>query len=108
MKNIYHSYGGVPIVFLRYNPDNYKVDNKLHKTAQVTREDTLIKWVIHIQNTIPEYDCYVKYLYYNNYQTSDITFLEIDPYKTDTFICPKCKEEMSIESIYTNHIKYCK
>ena len=36
---------GMPIIFIRYNPDEYKIDNKKKNPAHNTRMKTLQKWL---------------------------------------------------------------
>ena len=44
MVNISQSLG-MPTIFLRYNPDKYKVDGKVVDTAKGTRHNNLTKWL---------------------------------------------------------------
>ena len=43
MKNIYMNAGGITIVFIRYNPHNFKTDGKRKVFSK--REELLIKWL---------------------------------------------------------------
>ena len=80
MKNIYMDDGGVPVIFLRYNPDNYQTNGKKQNTSQQKREVELVKWVKYYQNVdnIQGYDLSVQYLFYTD---GDNTKLHnIEPY----------------------------
>jgi hypothetical protein len=82
MKNIYMDDGGVPIIFLRYNPDNYQLNGKKQTISQEKRESELVKWVKYYQNlkNIQGYDLSVQYLFYTD---GDNTKLHnIEPYAT--------------------------
>ena len=50
MKNIYMDDGGIPIVFLRYNPDNYNINGKKQNISQQKREAELVKWLKYYEN----------------------------------------------------------
>jgi hypothetical protein len=80
MKNIYMNDGGIPILFLRYNPDSYKTDGKKQHISQEKRESELVKWVKYYRDveTLQGYDLSVQYLFYTD---SDNTKLnKMDPY----------------------------
>ena len=78
MRNIYMSEGGIPIVFIRYNPDNFMISGKKCKISQANREIQLVKWLEHyesfenIKNPLT-----VHYLYYDE-KLSEI--IDIEPY----------------------------
>lgn len=63
MKNIYMNAGGIPIVFIRYNPHNFKTDGKRKVFSK--REDLLIKWLKQYENEGVKYDLCVNYLFYD-------------------------------------------
>jgi hypothetical protein len=80
MKNIYMDDGGIPILFLRYNPDNYQTNGKKTNTPQKKREDELVKWLKFYENfdNINGYNLSVQYLFYTD---GDNTKLHnIEPY----------------------------
>lgn len=45
---------GMPTIFLRYNPDRYKVGNKIVDTSRNNRHKTLVKWLCHLLTLEPE------------------------------------------------------
>ncbi len=47
MINISQSLG-MPTVFIRYNPDNYRVDGKLVKPSDILRLGKLKEWIKHV------------------------------------------------------------
>ena len=44
MRNIHQNEGGIPVLFIRYNPDNFS-ENRKNKIPQAKREELLIKWL---------------------------------------------------------------
>ena len=81
MRNIYMACEGKPVVFIRYNPDNYYVNGKLQKTSLKKREETLIRWINHFQK-MDSLKCAlsVLYLFYDNYDETKQKIEEIKPY----------------------------
>ena len=55
----------LPVVFLRYNPDGYKVDGKTRRTKKKTREHELIRWLEHFEpdRGVP---LRIMYMYYDS------------------------------------------
>jgi hypothetical protein len=76
MFEIAQSFDGLPVFFLRYNPDNYRVNGVLGKCPMSKRHDLLIKWV---RKCIRELRVgfNVKYLFYDDFEESDGSFIEI-------------------------------
>lgn len=76
MYEIAQSFDGLPVTFIRYNPNNYKVNGILIKKPQEARHDILVKW---IKKLISEsYDgLQVKYLFYDNFIESDLSMSKI-------------------------------
>ena len=74
-----------PIIFIRYNPDAYHIDNKLYRTPQDKRENLLIKWIlkafkhenfpINMDNYFPT--ILVIYLFYDEYDEHIVEFREV-------------------------------
>jgi hypothetical protein len=82
MKNIYTAYGGeMPIVFIRYNPDKFKVDGKVVNIPNEKKEKMLLLWVKKAINEIPTGMISIIYLYYDNYRETQRDFYNIDPYE---------------------------
>ena len=81
MKNIYMNDGGIPVIFLRYNPDNYKINGKKQDTCQKKRELELVKWIKYYQQfeNIQGYNLSVQYLFYTDGNNTKLH--EIDPYE---------------------------
>jgi hypothetical protein len=80
MKNIYMDDGGIPIIFLRYNPDNYQTNGKKQITSQQKREVELVKWIKYYENidNIQGFHLSAQYLFYTD---GDNTKLHnIEPY----------------------------
>lgn len=64
-----------PIVFIRYNPLNFRVDGKLRKVSRDDREEQLIHFMktFEIQNNQP---LTLQYMYYDSYTLIDVTGAE--------------------------------
>jgi hypothetical protein len=104
MKNIFFALGqDAPLIFIRYNPDNYRVNGILQKIPQSKREDELIRWVKHYMENIPEDICSILYLFYDEYSQENVKIFPFDPYDTRTFCCEKCGEDFYIESMFDDH-----
>lgn len=62
----------LPLLFIRYNPDSYKINGIMQKTLKKDREETLIKF---INNYIPEKQLEIKYMFYDMHDNKpSITF----------------------------------
>ncbi|MEM3858490.1 MAG: hypothetical protein QW478_03680, partial [Candidatus Micrarchaeaceae archaeon] len=78
MVQIFQDFGGIPIIFIRFNPDEYRdVNNKLIK-SYTGRENKLLE-LLHSLNNINElpFPFLVTYLYYDGFD-NNITFWAID------------------------------
>jgi len=78
------SFDGRPIIFIRYNPDAYKIEGKHKHTPLPKREQLLIKWVEKAlkHDQIPPSNLYFPtvltfYLYYNEYDHTVGEFKEL-------------------------------
>jgi hypothetical protein len=84
MHEVYNSIG-LPCIFLRWNPDNFTVNGVINKKYNNReRLKLLVKWIEHCFTMVP--DKYLspvkyKYLFYDNFNEADISFLEIDDTK---------------------------
>jgi hypothetical protein len=79
---------GLPCIFLRFNPDNFRVSGKLQKVNMNERLKILVKWIEKCAEMKPDRELQpvkYKYLFYDEYNETDISFLEID----DTQLCNK-------------------
>jgi hypothetical protein len=81
MHEIYNALG-LPCIFLRWNPDNFRVNGMLNKKYNNRdRLKLLVKWIQHCFTMVPDKDISpvkYKYLFYDNFNETDISFLEID------------------------------
>jgi hypothetical protein len=107
MKNIYMNEGGIPILFIRYNPDNFKDNNnKIKKLSQAKREELLIKWLNKYKNEGLKYNLTVNYLFYDGWNEGKVFEYEIDPYSIEQeFKCDKTNKIFYIKSQYEEHLK---
>jgi hypothetical protein len=72
---------GMNCIFLRFNPDNFRVKDKIQKINMNERLKILVKWIEKCSQMIPEKDLEpvkYKYLFYDEYDETDIIFKEID------------------------------
>ncbi len=73
MKEIRQRKDGLPVWFIRFNPNDYKKINGRKRTSgesQSKRHVKLLEWIKYCQNTSPcEYNDYIRtvYLYYDNW-----------------------------------------
>ena len=109
MKNIYMNEGGIPIVFIRYNPDNFVDDNKKRQQlSQAKREELLIKWLKKYKEEGVKYSLSVNYLFYDGWKEGELFEYEINPYNTDEFKCDKTNKIFYIKSQYEQHLQKLK
>jgi hypothetical protein len=72
---------GIHCIFLRFNPDDFKVNNEKKKINMAQRLKILKKWIEYCFNKIPNKDLVpveVKYLFYDNYEEDNLNFFIID------------------------------
>lgn len=103
MINIYNSYGGLPVVFVRYNPDDFKINGKVRKINREKKENTLVLWMRDAIQEIPKYNCQIVYLFYDDYDESISEFTEIDPYNNKEFSCSNCGYKTYITGFMKSH-----
>ncbi len=77
---------GLPCIFLRWNPDNFRVKGIINKKYNMKeRLKLLVKWLEKCFTMIPDKEGLLpvkyKYLFYDEYDETDISFLEIDDTK---------------------------
>lgn len=78
MYNIGNIFQGKPVIFIRYNPDDFKnKDGNKIKITNVKRHNTLIKWVKKCFRTKWDQGIHVKYLFYDEYDESNSVFSKI-------------------------------
>jgi len=107
MKNLFFAYEGTPVVFIRYNPDNFVFRGKKGDIPQGKREDVLLKWVDKAINTLPNFSLSVVHLFYDGYKDTTKEFLEIDPYFYDELVC-ECQEVFYVPCVFEEHCYGCK
>ena len=75
------AYEGLPCIFLRWNPDNFKVNGIINKKHNMNKRlEILKKWVEYcIKLDISKIDCLVQYkkLFYDDYNEADISFTKV-------------------------------
>lgn len=106
MKNIYHAEGGISVIFIRYNPDNFKVGGKRQNLSQAKREELLIKWCKYYEDKIPENPLVVNYLFYDDWVPGKYEEYDIDPYNHECYRC-NCGKEFWVKSMYDKHVECC-
>jgi hypothetical protein len=76
------STGQIPCVFLRFNPDNFKINGIIQKINMSKRLEILLKWVnyclnLKIEDILNGNQILIKYLFYNDYDETDLEFENI-------------------------------
>jgi len=72
---------GLPCIFLRFNPDNFRINNKIQKINMNERLKLLVKWIEKCSEMIPTSNLEpvkYKYLFYDDFDQTDISFKIID------------------------------
>lgn len=67
----------MPVIFLRFNPDNFRVKGKIQKVNMQKRLEVLLKWVDYsLKYDVEKFKSVlnVKYLFYNEYDETNIEF----------------------------------
>jgi very-short-patch-repair endonuclease len=79
MINIYQDFGGIPILFIRYNPDSYKTINGIESINKNNRESILLDILKSLKNR-KEWTILlsVRYLFYDGYDDHKNEMYEID------------------------------
>ena len=75
------SNGMIPVIFLRFNPDNFKVNGKLQKLNMQKRLDILSKWVSYCLNLKEDFNVpsiRIKYLFYDEYEETNSEFIQFN------------------------------
>jgi hypothetical protein len=70
----------IPVIFIRFNPDNFRVNGKIQKVNMQKRLEVLLKWINYcITYNIEKFNAIinVKYLYYNEYDETNSEFESI-------------------------------
>lgn len=72
---------GINCIFLRFNPDDFKINNQVQKVNMNERLKILVKWIDYASTCSPTNDyskVRYKYLFYNEYNEKDISFIELN------------------------------
>ena len=78
MGTIHQDFGGIPVIFIRYNPDSYKVNGVTIRKKQ-NREQVLVRLMHDLRNIkVVKYPLLVCYLFYDEFDERIIKFLSID------------------------------
>jgi hypothetical protein len=89
MHQIYEALG-LPCIFLRFNPDNYRVNGKLVKINITSRLEQLVLWLKYCFELKEPKGILYKFLYYDNYNETDKNFLEVN----DIELCAKTAKNL--------------
>jgi hypothetical protein len=103
MINIHDDEGGVPILFIRYNPDA----SKKNKTPMAQREKELIRWLRHYENleNLKGSPLSVHYLYYDHDARMERQAFPIEHGYPVQRACDSCGQSFYIFSYYTAHVQ---
>lgn len=80
MRQIYFDIGGAQVMFIRYNPDSYKVARGLQEDSRTERETFLSKYLSRVLSTELGSPLSVVYLYYDHFDKSNPETEVIEPY----------------------------
>jgi hypothetical protein len=76
------SMGIVPVIFIRFNPDNFRVKEKLMKVNMQKRLEILLKWLEYsLKYDVEKFNgsmINVKYLFYDEYDETELEFEKIE------------------------------
>ncbi len=79
MINITQDYGGIPVTFIRFNPDSYIDKNNKKQNSKIEdRLGVLSEIIDKIKNIIPKELCSVIYLYYDGFDKKEININTIN------------------------------
>jgi hypothetical protein len=78
LKNIYYAAGYSHGVFLRVNPDNFKVKGKPKVLTDLQRQDIVSHYIHHYKSNPPKYNLSVLYLFYDEFDKHTIHEQEIE------------------------------
>lgn len=75
-QSLFH---GIPVIFIRYNPDTFRDENNiLQKIPETKRQAIFLSWVKRcIRNEDGCEGCVAKYLFYNGWKESDVLYSQI-------------------------------
>ena len=78
---------GIQTIFIRYNPDEYRVNGSRMNDTTLRRRQTLLDWVKFLKNPIEGGKalnfCTAYYLFYDGYMASDVKAVCITPWEDD-------------------------
>ena len=78
MVNVTQDFGGIPVIWIRFNPDNYIDYNKeKHRPNINNRMEILIDILKKCEKLKPKTLCSIVYLYYDNFDKKEINIEEI-------------------------------
>ena len=77
MFMIYQSFGGPNVIFIRYNPDSFRVKDKVVTVNDQKRHECLLLWVKHFIKNKSKFPIEVKYLFYDEYDERDQSRINI-------------------------------
>lgn len=84
MINLHQHYGGVPVLFVRYNPDEYIDKNGIHIKDLKKRESKLIDFLKGLMNRKEWAEFLsIKYLFYDGHDDTDTEYKIIDIVKNE-------------------------
>lgn len=83
IQNICFAFG-MPCIFIRYNPDNYRVKNIIQNTSDKEKESVLIDTICTAYKDCPTNltsdFCRLLYLYYDDFDTTNLNYQHLEIY----------------------------
>lgn len=77
MINIQQSLA-LPTIFIRFNPDKYRVNDKIIEKSDSDKLKLLEKWIVHCKNYETQIPLQVIYLFYNEFNETNTELKEIN------------------------------
>jgi hypothetical protein len=101
MVNICSSYGGVPVVFIRWNPDAFKMNGKSQVVSMKTRLQVLEGWIRHFAkpDTFVTKLLSVLYLYFDDWSNELEVMLQYD-YASSSSSCSSSPKKRPLKIIH--------
>jgi len=80
MVNVYQSFGGLPVKFIRYNPDEFVVNGKKHNPSFAYRVKLLQEHLRYAAEDPAVSALSVKYMFYNDHETTPFKAVDMAVY----------------------------
>lgn len=109
MNNIFMAFGGMRVVFIRYNPHDFRdLTGTKQKVTEKERFDILKGWIQHTIDKEPQDFLSVLHLFFDGYDKNPQMY-GLNPYATvKAHHCPTCDKNFPVKQLQEIHSKFCK